>query len=138
MSHAPRIRSSAAAASSSMWAVLSPSKITTTQRDTLACGATSPTSRPRPPQVCEREGAGYDSIQYWEHCEGCLCDFELMFTSFTGSGVCPQGLEFRTGEPSVCPSSVDQSTRILYDRLSPATCRLSSVMCSCPELRTCA
>jgi len=50
--------------------------------------------------------AGYDSIQYWEHCEGCLCDFELMYTSFTGSGVCPQGLEFRTGvmasQPCAC------------------------------------
>lgn len=53
--------------------------------------------------------AGYDSIQYLEHCEGCMCDFELLLTRARGNTACPQGLEFRTGvgasKPCVCQSS---------------------------------
>ena len=41
--------------------------------------------------------AGYDSIQYTEHCEGCRCDHELLFTRARGEGACPQGVTFRTG-----------------------------------------
>ena len=41
--------------------------------------------------------AGYDSIQYTEHCEGCRCDHELLFTRARGTGACPQGVAFRTG-----------------------------------------
>ncbi|KAL1528837.1 hypothetical protein AB1Y20_010160 [Prymnesium parvum] len=50
--------------------------------------------------------AGYDSIQYLEHCEGCRCSYELMLTKATGTGSCPDGLEFRTGanasKPCLC------------------------------------
>ena len=41
--------------------------------------------------------AGYDSVQYTEHCEGCRCDHELLFTRARGTGACPQGVTFRTG-----------------------------------------
>ena len=41
--------------------------------------------------------AGFDSVQYTEHCEGCWCNHELLFTRARGTGACPQGLTFRTG-----------------------------------------
>lgn len=50
--------------------------------------------------------AGYNSIQYWEHCEGCTCNAELMLTSSFGSTACSSAPEFRTGlhgsQPCTC------------------------------------
>ncbi|KAL3914054.1 MAG: hypothetical protein SGPRY_007760 [Prymnesium sp.] len=53
--------------------------------------------------------AGYDSIQYLEHCEGCMCDFELLLTRARGNTACPQGLEFRTDRKKciTCSSFAD-------------------------------
>ena len=41
--------------------------------------------------------AGFDSIQYLEHCEGCGCDHELLLTRASGTSACPTHVELRTG-----------------------------------------
>ena len=50
--------------------------------------------------------AGYDSVQFKEHCEGCRCDHELMLTRADGTETCPGGVELRTGldasKPCIC------------------------------------
>ena len=47
--------------------------------------------------------AGYDTIQYLEHCEGCRCDYELLFTRARGTAACPRGVEFRSGPNASLP-----------------------------------
>jgi len=59
--------------------------------------------------------AGYDTIQYLEHCEGCRCDYELLFVSKTGDSACPSGIEFRSGinasQPCDCqPARIGSSS----------------------------
>jgi len=50
--------------------------------------------------------AGYDSIQFWEHCEGCICSAELVLTAKPSGGACLSGVEYRTGpqgsQPCTC------------------------------------
>ena len=68
--------------------------------------------------------AGYDSVQYLEHCEGCRCDNELMMTATTspGTSACPRGIEFRTGVNASAPCACVARPIGSDDRSSCITC----------------
>ena len=67
--------------------------------------------------------AGYDSIQYTEHCEGCRCDFELMLTTAAGTAACPQGVEFRSGLNASRPCTCVQANIGSADRPACIACQ---------------